>query len=832
MKKAGIIQAAVAAALGITLSAYAISAFAAESAPQASSAAAAAPAKATQTSAPANAAHSVDPPEWKFFDQWCGKCHNSTDWAGGVAFDVMQPDTMYDDAKVWEEAVKKLRGRLMPPPDKPQPTQQEIDTQVAWLETSLDKVASEHPNPGNVVVHRLNRTEYQREIKHLLDLDIDAAALLPKDTKADGFDNVATVLKVSPSFLDAYIVAASEVSTRAIGNRTAGPSSTTYRTAPGTVQDSHLDGMPLGTRGGLIADHMFPADGDYTFNINQTGGGGGGYVAGLDTRQKMIMTLDGKKIFEQEVGGEEDLKSVDQKQAPAAKAIRERFANIKHHVSAGPHRIGITFVARSHAQGDELLESLGGAGSMPRVPQVTGLEILGPAKATGLSDTPSRKKIFVCYPKNAAEEAPCAKQIVSNLARNAYRRAITDADLAAPMKFYEKGHETKGFEGGVQQAVMAILASPKFLYRVEGVPADAQPGRIYRISDVELASRLSFFLWSQGPDKELLDAAVAGKLKSTAEIDRQVRRMLADPRSKSLTTSFADQWFTVDEIDSIQPDPSLFPEFDNQLRRAFREEIELFVNSVFSEDQNVVNLLTADYTFVNERLAQHYGIPNVRGDRFRRVQLTHPYRYGILGKGAFLMGMSYANRTSPVRRGAWILEQITGTPPHAPPPGVEALKENMDGQKAQTVRERMVAHRANPTCNSCHGIIDPIGFSFENFNAIGQWRDKDRETGTLIEASDSIHGEKIDGPVDLRNMLLRRPDQFVQTLTIKLMTYALGRGVEAHDMPTVRAIVREAAKHDYKFSSIVTGIVNSDPFMKQMIPAPPPADIKTADASH
>ncbi|MEJ0039753.1 MAG: DUF1592 domain-containing protein [Gammaproteobacteria bacterium] len=583
----------------------------------------------------------------------------------------------------------------------------------------------------------------------------------------------------------------------------------------------------------MSAEHLFPADGDYTFNINQSGGGGGGYVAGLDTRHKMIMTLDGKKIFEQEVGGEEDLKSVDQKQAPAAKAIRDRFVNIKQHVSAGPHEIGITFVARSLAQGDDLLESLGGAGSLPRVPQVFALEVLGPAKATGVSDTPSRKKIFVCYPKSADEEAPCAKQIVSNLARNAFRRPITDDDLAAPLKFFEKGRQDRGFEGGVQQAVMAVLASPKFLYRIEGVPANAEAGKIYHISDVELASRLSFFLWSQGPDKELLDAAIAGKLKDSAEVDRQVKRMLADPRSKSLTTSFADQWFTVDEIDSIEPDPALFPEFDNQLRRAFREEIELFVNSVFSEDQNVVNLLTAKYTYVNERLAQHYGIPNVRGDRFRRVELTQPYRYGILGKGAFLMGMSYANRTSPVRRGAWILEQITGTPPHAPPPGVEALKENMDGQRAQTVRERMVAHRENPTCNSCHGIIDPIGFSFENFNAIGQWRDKDRETGTLIEASDTIHGEKINGPVDLRNVLLRKPDQFVQTLTIKLMTYALGRGVEAHDMPTVRAIVRDAANHDYKFSAIVTGIVNSDPFVKQMIPpAAPPADVKTADASH
>ncbi len=825
MKKAGFIQAAVVAALGLTAGAYALPAFAADSA--------AAPASATPTSAPADSAHSADSPEWKFFDQWCGKCHNSTDWAGGVAFDTMPPESMYDDAKVWEEAVKKLRGRLMPPPDKPQPTQQEIDKQVVWLESTLDQLANARPNPGNVVVHRLNRTEYQREIKNLLDLDIDAAALLPKDTKADGFDNVATVLKVSPSFLDAYIVAASEVSTRALGNPDAGPSSVTYRASSGTPQDRHIDGLPLGTRGGLIAEHNFPADGLYTFNISQTGGGGGGYVAGLDSRHKLVMTLDGKKIFEQEVGGEEDLKSVDQKQASAAKAIRDRFVNIKHPVTAGPHKIGITFVARSYAQADDLLESLSGSGNLPRIPLATNLEIVGPAQATGVSDTPSRKKLFVCYPKNAAEEAPCAKQIIGNLARNAYRRPITDEDLAAPMRFYEKGREVRGFEGGVQQAVMAILASPKFLYRVEGVPADAQPGKIYRISDVELASRLSFFLWSQGPDKELLDAAIAGKLRDQAEVDRQVKRMLADPRSKSLTTSFADQWFTVDEIDAIEPDPALFPEFDGQLRRAFREEMELFVNSVFSEDQNVINLLTADYTYVNERLAQHYGIPNVRGDRFRRVQLTHPYRYGVLGKGAFLMGMSYANRTSPVRRGAWILEQITGTPPHAPPPGVEALKENMDGQRAQTVRERMVAHRENPTCNSCHGIIDPIGFSFENFNAIGQWREKDRETGTPVEVADTIHGEKINGPVDLRNMILRRPDQFVQTLTIKLMTYALGRGVEAHDMPTVRAIVREAAKHDYRFSSIVTGIVNSDPFMKQMIPAaPPPADVKTADASH
>ncbi len=461
-----------------------------------------APAHAAADAAHANAP-AGDPKEWQFFEQYCGKCHNSTDWAGGVAFETMLPDNIYDDAAVWEETVRKLRGRLMPPPDKPQPAQNEIDAQVAWLQTRLDAEGKTHPNPGNVVVHRLNRTEYQREVKNLLGLEIDAATLLPKDTKADGFDNVATVLKVSPSFLDAYIVAASEVSARAIGSANAGPSSTMYRLSNGATQGSHLEGMPLGTRGGLLVEHLFPADGEYVFNVNQSGGGGGGYVAGLDTRHKMILTIDGKKVFEQEVGGEEDLKFVDQKQAPAAKAIRDRFANIKAKVPAGPHKVGVTFVARSLAQNDELLETFS-VGDLPRVPVVFGLEVVGPTKATGLADTPSRKKIFVCRPANEAEETPCAKQIVSNLARQAFRRPVTDGDIAGPMRFYDAGRKANGFEGGIQQAVMALLASPKFLYRVEGVPADAVPGKIYQISDIELASRLSFFLWSQGPDEELM----------------------------------------------------------------------------------------------------------------------------------------------------------------------------------------------------------------------------------------------------------------------------------------------------------------------------------------
>ena len=754
-------------------------------------------------------------PQWGFFDQYCGKCHNSTDWAGGIAFDTMSPDGVGDDAKVWEEAVSKLRGRLMPPPDKPQPEQKVVDGTVHFLEAKLDSAAAAHPQPGNVVMHRLNRNEYAREIQEILGIQIDAAALLPKDTKSDGFDNVASVLRVSPSFLDQYISAAHDVTVEAIGSPRANKSVVTVRGS--SPQELHIEGLPLGTRGGMLAEHLFPSDGEYSFNINQSSGFGGGYVAGLDSRQRLLMLVDGKQVYETEVGGEADLKNVDQHQADAAKEIRKRFDNIKVKLTAGPHKIAFAFVARSFVQSDETLAPLGATGAV-RGPGVFGFQVTGPIDPTGIGDTPSRAKIFICHPSNAAEEAPCAKQIVANLARKAYRRPVTDADLAAPLRFYQKGREAKGFETGIQQAAMAILASPKFLYRIEAVPASATAGTSYPISDVELASRLSFFLWSQGPDEELLQTAVAGKLHEPAVLETQIKRLLADPRSRSLVSNFATQWLDVDDMDPIQPDPAIYPEFDAELRAAFRKEIELFMDSVFRSDQSVVSLLNANYTFVNERLALHYGIANIRGEQFRRVQLTDSRRWGLLGKGTFLMGTSYANRTSPVKRGAWVLDVISGTPPHAPPPGVEALKENMDGAKAMTVRERMVAHRSNPSCNACHGILDPVGFAFENFNAIGGWRDKDRETATVIDAGGQWRGVNIKGPDEVRAVLLQKPDQFVQTLSEKLMTYALGRGVEYSDMPTVRAIVRNAAKDNYRFESIVAGIVSSPQFRMQMIP--------------
>ena len=773
------------------------------------------------SAAPVLAAHDDPGTGTAFITKYCNDCHNATDWAGGVAFDTLPQDNLGNDAPVWEEAVKKLRGRLMPPPGENQPTQEAIDAQVAWLEGRLDAAAASRRRPGNVVLHRLNRTEYQNEIRRLLDLDIDAAALLPKDTKADGFDNVALALRVSPAFLDAYIVAAQEVSTKALGGGAARPSSTIYRVSPGAARYQHQEGLPLGTRGGMLVEHLFPADGEYTFNITQSGNRGGGYITGLDTRQRLVMTVDGKRVFEQQIGGEDDLKALDQRQASADKEVQDRFRNIHLTVPAGPHRIGVAFIARSHAEGNETLEPLD-ASPASGLPNVLAVEVLGPTKVTGVSDTPSRRAVFICRPASAAEEMPCARRIVSQFARRAFRRPVTDAELAAPMKFYTGGRE-RSFEFGIQQAVMAILASPKFLYRAEGVPGDAAPGSVHRLSDIELASRLSFFLWSEGPDDELLDAAAAGRLGTAAELDRQVRRMLADPRSQTLATNFAAQWLTVDEIDAIQPDPTLFPEFDGALRRAFHEEMNRFVGSVFSEDRSVLSLITADWTFVNERLAQHYGIPNVRGDRFRRVTLPDSRRWGILGKGSFLMGMSYANRTSPVRRGSWILEQVVGTPPHAPPPGVEALQENTEGNVARTVRSRLEVHRRAKSCNSCHGVIDPLGFALENFDAIGAWRVKDRETGTRIDAGDTIHGVKVSGPDELRAVLLRRPDQFAQTLTTRLLTFALGRGVEADDMPTVRAIVRDAAAHDYRFSSIVSGIVKSDAFMYTMVPLPKPA---------
>ena len=547
-----------------------------------------------------------------------------------------------------------------------------------------------NPNPGRVALHRLNRAEYANAIEDLLGVRIDASALLPKDDEADGFDNVASVLTVSPSFLDQYISAARVVTARALGNPAARPGSMTYRPARGTDQAVRVEGLPLGTRGGLLVEHLFPADGDYKFNIN--GLAAAGYVRGMEYRHTLIVTIDGVKVFQGQIGGEEDIKAIDQQQAPAVAAINGRFQNIPVKVTAGPHKVGVTFIARTYAESDEVLFSFRPGAGEERIQRVGSLEIQGPFTAAGLSDTPSRQRIFVCRPKTEAEELPCATHILSTIARRAFRRPVTDQDLSAPLEFYKRARGTPSgvpgdsasFDAGIQAALPAILASPKFLYRAERTPAGTAAGTVHRITALDLASRLSFFLLGHPPDEELLRLAEKGALADPKTLDAQVRRLLADPRSSSLVTNFAFQWLKMRGLDEVEPDAIVFPNFDDGLREGFRKEMAMFVESIIREDRSVLDLLNANYTFVNERLALHYGIPNVRGDQFRRVTLADPNRWGLLGKGGVLLSTSYANRTAPVIRGAWILENILGTPPAAPPPDVEAFPENKDGEKAKT----------------------------------------------------------------------------------------------------------------------------------------------------
>ena len=715
----------------------------------------------------------------------------------------------------------------MPPPGARRPDPAAVDTFVTALERDLDAAAARNPNPGRVALHRLNRAEYANAIEDLLGVRIDASALLPKDDEADGFDNVASVLTVSPSFLDQYISAARVVTARALGNPAARPGSMTYRPARGTDQAVRVEGLPLGTRGGLLVEHLFPADGDYKFNIN--GLAAAGYVRGMEYRHTLIVTIDGVKVFQGQIGGEEDIRAIDQQQAPAVAAINGRFQNIPLKVTAGPHKVGVTFIARTFAESDEVLFSFRPGVGEERIQRVGSLEIQGPFTAAGLSDTPSRQRIFVCRPKTEAEELPCATKILSTIARRAFRRPVTDQDLSAPMAFYKSARAEGSFDAGIQGALPAILASPKFLYRAERTPAGTAAGAVHRITALDLASRLSFFLLGHPPDEELLRLAEKGALADPKTLDAQVRRLLADPRSSSLVTNFAFQWLKMRGLDEVEPDAIVFPNFDDGLREGFRKELAMFVESIIREDRSVLDLLNADYTFVNERLALHYGIPNVRGDQFRRVTLADQNRWGLLGKGGVLLSTSYANRTAPVIRGAWILENILGTPPAAPPPDVEAFPENKDGEKAKTIRAIMEQHRAKPTCNACHGVMDPLGFALENFDAIGEWRSQDRWAGIPIDASSQlVDGTMMSGPADLRKALVKRSPQFVQTLTEKLMTYAIGRSVEYYDMPTVRQIVRDAARDNYRFSSLVMGVVKSAPFQMRKVPDADPVSTAAA----
>ncbi len=764
------------------------------------------------------------PPQWSLLQNRCEKCHNSEDWAGGVAFDTMSPKDIAADAETWEKAMRKLRGRLMPPPGQTQPDQQTIDGFVSWMEGELDHAGAAKPAPGNVGLHRLNRTEYAREINALLGLDVDVKTMLPKDVASDGFDNIAAVLRISPAFLDQYIIAARNISRQAIGRVSAKPSSREFRVASNLDQLQHIDGLPLGTRGGFSLTHYFPADGEYEFNIRNFFFGGAGYITKIDKTHHVILTIDDVRVFDGKFGGPEDLKAVDQQQAIAADEMQNRFNHIRVRIKSGEHRVGVSFIQRSFAESDSPLQPIAELPEMERTPAIPGVDIAGPFNVTGLSETASRRRIFICHPANAAAEAPCARQILTRLAEKAFRRPVTEADLQAPLAFYASGRETGDFEAGIESGLTAILASTKFLFRAEPLPEQASAGSIVPVDDVSLASRLSFLMWSEGPDQTLIDLATAGRLSDPKVLEEQVQRMFVDSRSRSLVSNFAFQWLEISKIDSVEPAPVLYPQFDANLRDGLREEMRLFLDSILRSNRSVVDLLSSDQTFINERLAKHYGIANIRGAQFRPLHLRDPNRWGLFGKGAILMGTSYGNRTSPVLRGAWILENITGTPPNSPPPGVNTtLQEAEPGKKVETVRERLERHRQNPSCNACHGVLDPLGFALENFDVVGAWRDRDLDAGTRIDAGGKLSsGIQIASPAELRAALLARPDQFVQTVTEKLMTFALGRGLRYQDMPMVRAIVREAHAQGDTFESILKGVVASPAFRLRQLGPPPP----------
>jgi mono/diheme cytochrome c family protein len=742
-----------------------------------------------------------------FVTKYCATCHNDNLRMGGFSLQGLQIADAPAHADTWEKVIRMVRGGMMPPQGMPRPDGQTIDGFIHWLEDTIDTHAMANLDPGLKPIHRLNRTEYGNAILDLLDLPIDVAEFLPADDESHGFDNIAGVLRVSPSLLEQYLTAARKISSLAVGSDTEFVT-LPYRVPPDDSQAEHVDGLPLGTRGGMMFTHVFPQDGEYGFSVvllrNIVG-----YVTGLEFAHQLEILIDGERVFAAQVGGEEDNLASDENMSLAAEMLEDRL-KARVHVAAGPRQVGVTFVQRNAAVSDEPLqlhERHHDLQDMNGLPLVDYMTISGPFDVSGPGDTPSRARIFSCRPGSAAEEAACARDILSTLARRAFRGPVSDADLQPILRLYEQGRAAGNFETGIEHGLRLILASPKFLFRTEAPVANGMA----RVSDLELASRLSFFFWSSVPDDDLLALAEQGRLSDRSVLEAQVRRMLADPKSSRLVENFAGQWLMLRNLRGHVPNPGDFPNFDNELRQAFRQETELFFESIIREDRNVLDLLTADYTFVNERLARHYGIRNVAGSHFRRVHVEQDERRGLLGHGSILTVTSYPNRTSPVLRGHFILENILGTPPPPPPPNVPDLEDNKRGEPPRSLRERLELHRQSPSCAGCHRAMDPIGFALENFDGVGQWRIK--EPGGLIDPSGVLtDGTEVDGPVALREALLRRPEMFVHTLTEKLMTYGLGRGVEYHDMPFIRAIERAAAADDYRFTSIVLGIVTSTPF--------------------
>jgi len=741
-------------------------------------------------------------------DRYCVSCHNERQAIAGLSLDRIDVASPGSEAEVWEKVVRKVHTGTMPPPNMPQPSQDERRALVTWMETSLDAASVAKPNPGRTeTLRRLNRTEYQNAVRDLLALDIDSASLLPSDESGHGFDNV-TVGDLPPTLLDRYISAAQKISRLAIGSTQSSMQADVIRLPADLTQENHMPGLPIGTRGGASISYTFAQDGEYDIQM-WLARDLSGNVGGLrePSPHELVVLLDREPVasftIEKPVGNDTTLD----------KDLKARIA-----VRAGPHDIGVTFVRAGSSLVEtarQPLQSRFNERRHPRTgPAIDQVSVTGPYVAKGAENTPSRRRLFVCQPDGAdkAKEADCAKTILATLMRRAYRRPISKAEVEGPMAFFREGRSEGDFDAGVGRALSAVLVNPEFLFRVETDSKKAPAGGAYAISDLELASRLSFFLWSSIPDDELLDAAIAGRLSRPEELEKQTRRMLADRRSSNLSTNFAGQWLRLRNLEAVTPNARLFPDFDDNLRQAFRQETELFLDSVLREDRSVRNLIRADYTFLNERLAKHYGIPNIYGSRFRRVTLApESRRGGLLRHGSVLSVTSYATRTSPVIRGVYVLENIFGAPPPPPIPNVPALDESTVSANLP-MRERLAAHRSNPVCASCHRTIDPVGFSLENFNAVGQWREYEGE-GEPIDVSGALPGAgEFRGVAGLEDALLSRPEVFASALTEKLLTFALGRGVEYYDAPAVRKIVRDSAKDGYRFSSLILGIVKSTPF--------------------
>jgi hypothetical protein len=772
-------------------------------------------------SQPANQVAQRPGAQWSTIETYCFACHNEFVRAGNLLLDKLGPESVPRHPEIFEKVVRKLRGRQMPPPGITQPSQQEVDALIGWLESTLDESSKAHL-AGRVAVQRLNRNEYANAVKDLLAVEIDPNQYLPADIAVEGFNNIAAALTVSPAFLEQYLNAARVVARLAVGKPTADLVKASFPPPATGNQDSYVDGMPLGTRGGTRFEFTFPADGEYRITITDLDFGL--YPRGVENETAVVVLVDRKEVFRQKVGGEADRAFVDRGGgAPAGEKLMQRFANIPMQVTAGVHEVVVTFIERSRVATDDVIA--GGnlfhgflIKGYLRLPRLMGsIKLSGPYEATGPMRTPSREKLLICKPELPEQERACAERITQDLAGRAFRRPITKDDVARLMAFYDAGHEgSGGFNGGIEQMVTAVLVSPDFLYR--GIAQPQKETKFYALSDLELASRLSFFLWKRAPDDELLKLAKQGELLRPGVLDAQVRRMLAAPQAETLVTDFAFRWLDLLEVEKFEWDKQIFPEFSTALRQDVATEIDLFLRSILLEDKNVEQLLTADYTFLNERLARHYGIKTVSGAQFRRVRLEDENRYGLLGKGAVLLHTSYGNRTSPVVRGAWVLDKLRGTPPAPPPPNVVTDLSTPPGAQPKTMRAMLEQHRADPTCNMCHGVIEPHGLPLEPFTVTGQWRDIDWQANAPIDSKVAMpDGTEVGSPADLRQALLSRPGQFVQALTEKLMMYALGREIAPHDMPQVRSIVRAAAKNDYRFSSLVAGIVASDAFRMQAL---------------